>query len=118
MRSIPRTLVLLLLLVYTGQSALVVAAPCAMMVDHAGGMDHDMSGMDHAGHGMSMDMPSAAADCCDGGYCSASHCQVAPGVVSPFFIAVTEMSPVLVAVMTVPAVNPPLESPYRPPTAA
>lgn len=118
MRAISRTLLLLLLLAYTGQSALLVASPCTLMSDHAGGVEHDMSGMDHAGHGMSMHTASAAADCCDGGYCSASHCQAAPGIISPFYVAATGMSAVLIAARPVSALNPPLESPYRPPTVA
>ncbi len=118
MRRIPRTLVLLLLLAYSGQAALVVASPCAMMSGPAGGMDHDMSAMDHAGHDMPMDREAGAGDCCEGGYCSASHCQVAPGVTSPFPPAAAETYPVLVAEMPVPTVDAPQESPYRPPISA
>ena len=118
MRRISRTLVVLLLLAYTGQAALVVASPCAMMSGSAGGMEHDMSAMDHAGHDMPMDMDSGTGDCCDGGYCSASHCQMAPGVTSPFPAAAAETYPVLVAVMPVPTEDSPQESPYRPPISA
>ena len=118
MRRIPKTLLLLLLLAYTGQVALVAASPCAMMSGPAGGMDHDMSAMDHTGHDMPMDSDSGAVDCCDGGYCSASHCQMAPGVPSPFPAAAAETYPVLIAVMPVPTVDAPQESLYRPPISA
>jgi hypothetical protein len=118
MRRIPKTLLLLVILAYTGQATLVVAFPCAMMSGSAGGMDHDTSHMDHAGHDMPMDGDPAAGDCCDGGYCSASHCQMAPGVPSPFPTAAAETYPVLFTVMPIPTVNAPPESPYRPPISA
>jgi hypothetical protein len=118
MRRIPRTLVLLLLLAYSGQAFLVAASPCAMMSGPASDMSHDMSAIDHTGHDMPMQMDAGAEDCCDGGYCSASHCQMAPGVPSPFAAVAVETHPVFIAAMPGPTFNAPQESPYRPPISA
>jgi hypothetical protein len=115
MRAFSKTLVLLLLLVHASQAALVVSAPCSMVSDHAGGMDHHMSGAEHAGHDMTTDVALAAADCCEGGYCSISHCQTAPGVTSPQTPAVSETGSVLVAKIASSFVYFLPESHYRPP---
>jgi hypothetical protein len=76
-------MILLLLLVYTGQSLAAIAVPCGMMGaagDVAAGMDlvAGMAAMNHAGHQMSSDDAQQQAGdngCCESGFCSMSHCQ-------------------------------------------
>ena len=83
-------IVLLLLLAFTSQAVTVTALPCQMTAPvrdavHGDALDGgDMAATGHAGHHMSADFDAepagAASGCCDGGLCSMSHCQSAPGL--------------------------------------
>jgi hypothetical protein len=116
MNATTRILALLLLLAYAGQSVVVVSAPCQMMSGPVSGMEHDMTAMDHAGHAMPSAGEAPPMDCCEGGYCSASHCQMVPGMPSPFPPASVDLNIVLAAATTVSAALSLPESLYRPPT--
>jgi hypothetical protein len=67
---------------------------------------------------MTTDMAPAGTDCCEGGYCSISHCQTAPGVTSPQTLAVSETGSVLVAKLAFSVADILPKSHYRPPTTA
>lgn len=71
MDKIRQVMLLLVLVVYTGQSLLAVGAPCSM--DNGAGSE--MSAMEHAGHHDMAAVEASDAGCCEGGFCSMSHCQ-------------------------------------------
>jgi hypothetical protein len=83
-------IVLLLLLAFTSQAVAVSALPCQMMAPVGNAVrsdaleDGDMAATGHAGHHMPADSGAepagAAGGCCEGGLCSMSHCQSAPGL--------------------------------------
>lgn len=86
MKPFRHLMILLLVLVYTGQSLAAIGTPCLMMgssarvaAQDATTSDTDMAQMTHAGHHMSGGDPVAEEEgslgCCDGGLCSMSHCQ-------------------------------------------
>lgn len=68
---------LLLLVAYLGQSLLAVGAPCFMSGPDTGGEFGVLADSGHAGHHMDTVDQFEAGDsgCCDGGFCSMSHCQ-------------------------------------------
>ena len=115
MSTVPKTFVLLLLLAFAGQSVLAASTPCLMMSGPADDMPHDMSAMGHAGHEMPAAGDAPQPDCCGGGYCSASNCEMVPGVPSPVSAALTERNFVLTAAELAPAVISPTETRFRPP---
>jgi uncharacterized protein involved in copper resistance len=120
MSPIKRTLAVLLLLAFTGQAVVSVAAPCFMMNAPTGEMNHDMADMDHgghAGHDMSAEQDSASS-CCDGGLCSMSHCQMAPAMPIPLFDNSPEKAFTYSAIDSVSAVISSLTTLYRPPIIA
>jgi hypothetical protein len=104
MSPIKRTLAVLLLLAFTGQAVVSVAAPCFMMNGHAG---HDMSAEQ-----------DSASSCCDGGLCSMSHCQMAPAMPIPLFDNSPEKAFTYSAIDSVSAVISSLTTLYRPPIIA
>ena len=71
MNSLRHVIVLVLLLAYTGQSLLAVGASCAMNA----GPTQEMAGMDHSDHHDMAPATEGGVSCCDGGFCSMSHCQ-------------------------------------------
>ena len=62
---------LVLLLAYTGQSLLAVGASCAM----SAGPAQERAAMDHSDHHDMAPAAEGGVNCCDGGFCSMSHCQ-------------------------------------------
>jgi hypothetical protein len=110
--------VLLLLLAFAGQSVVATSSPCMMMPGPADGMPHDMSAMDHANHVMPAAADTLQPDCCGEGYCSASNCQIVPGVPSPLPPASNDVKSVLSAAVLAFPVIPPLETRFRPPIPA
>jgi hypothetical protein len=79
MKQIRKSLVLLLVLAYAGQALAGLVLPCPNMAQP--GVAAGMEGMAHAGHHMPADpdanSAAAAGDCCAGGVCNMSHCQLA-----------------------------------------
>ncbi len=82
MKRIRKILVLLLVLAYAGQALAGLVLPCPNMAQPAADAGLEgMAGMAHAGHHMPADTDAtpatAASDCCAGGVCNMSHCQLA-----------------------------------------
>jgi hypothetical protein len=79
MKRIRKSLVLLLVLAYTGQALAGLVLPCSNMTQP--GAAAVMEGMAHDGHHMPADTDAtpatSASDCCAGGVCNMSHCQLA-----------------------------------------
>jgi hypothetical protein len=116
MKQHKHILALLLLLAYTGQAVVAAGAPCFMM--SAAG-EHDMMTMDHSGHDMTMpDQNTTGGDCCEGGFCSMSHCQMALAMPVSVAPAAAEKAITYGAATAVPAIIPSLDSLYRPPISA
>ena len=118
MNELRRTLLVLLLIVYTGQGLAAFAGPCQMMSLPGESTHHHEGQLDHAGHDMSGMDEDMAANCCDGGVCSMSHCQMAPALPSLNYSDATEVAfqPGTAIFIRVP--DSPLETHFRPPAIA
>jgi hypothetical protein len=81
MKGIGKLWLLLVVLAYTSQgvAAVVLTCPAMAAAGNAAVDTADTGAMAHAGHHGAAKSPSASApgDCCDGGQCKMSHCQLA-----------------------------------------
>ena len=80
MKTFHKSLLLLLVLAFTGQGLVANALPCQMPLNNqAGAGASDMTTIDHSAHHMPAAAEAAgstnAENCCDMGVCTMSHCQ-------------------------------------------
>lgn len=121
-------MVLLLLLAYAGQSLAAVAMPCLMMgpaPDGSGTAANtympagaDMAGMNHASHQMNTGdatQHSGSSNCCDGGFCSMSHCQSVVALPQTQLSGGLVVQAILHDVAAVISHSPPTDNLFRPP---
>ena len=81
MKKFRKPLLLLLVLVFTGQGLVANALPCQMPLNiQATAGAADMTAMDHTAHHMQSvtdEASTSSENCCDMGVCTMSHCQSA-----------------------------------------